>query len=134
MMNKPILTIAIPTYNRPESLAKLFDLFLKRVCSHFPDDVEILVCDNSDHEASKVNEVLFVKSRIKHMINESNLGFSGNVIKCIKEANGTYLWIISDDDYVDYNAFKQFMKKLSELYDDHVDCIMLPFINHDPFG
>jgi len=133
-MNDPILTISVPTYNRPENLAVLYESFLRKVLSNYPNQVEILVCDNSDMVMAEKNHSLLENSGIVYIKNQTNIGFSGNVIKCVKEAHGKYLWIISDDDYIDYEAFEKFMEKMPDFIAEEVGCIMLPFLNSDAFG
>ena len=46
-MEKRLLSICIPTYNRNYELKRLYDNFLSVVIDKFRDDVEIIVCDNS---------------------------------------------------------------------------------------
>lgn len=134
MMSAPLLTIAIPTFNRHKSLKLLFESFLLEVSSKYSDQVEIIICDNSGKIEAENNCELFVNTDILYKKNERNIGYSGNIIRCINEAHGYFLWIISDDDHVDLNEFNNIMNVIPSLIDQGTGCIMLPYINSDPLG
>jgi hypothetical protein len=92
---KPILTILIPTRNRPLQLNATL-LNLTRSLANL-SAVEILVCDNSD---SGLNEIYSdPRIRVVRPIEvldtaEENLFFG------IPHAEGTYIWPLGDDDVV----------------------------------
>ncbi|MHB8893785.1 MAG: glycosyltransferase [Candidatus Geothermincolia bacterium] len=134
MTSKYLLTIAIPTYNRPKSLASLYKMFLSRVANDYAGQIEVFVSDNSEGSAADQNMGLFATTNILYSRNGKNLGFAGNVIRCLKNAKGRYLWIISDDDLVDYPAFQRFVTWLACSSEQHASCIMLPFVCSDFFG
>jgi hypothetical protein len=131
---KPILTIAIPTYNRSSQLEELYSDFLSKIVFDYKDYVEIIVLDNSDAEIAKYNKMIFPNKSVRYLKNEINVGFSGNIINCVKEANGKFLWLISDDDYVDYDSFCKFIEYLNGLRNLSIKCVMLPFINKNFLG
>jgi glycosyltransferase involved in cell wall biosynthesis len=96
---KPLLTIAIPTYNR----AGYLDLNLRQIGSQIEphkDAVEIIVSDNcsSDNTAEVVAQHQGDDLPISYIRNEQNLGADSNFIQCFNQANGTYLLILGDDD------------------------------------
>jgi hypothetical protein len=122
-----ILTVAIPTYNRHEQLKSLHQSFLARVDDVLRDDVEIIVLDNSDEDVALHNANIFTDTSVNYFWNEINIGFSGNVLNCVKRATGHYLWIISDDDDVHFDSFSKFVDYLLNLRDDEIKFIMLPF-------
>lgn len=127
----PLLSIAIPTFNRSERIKILHANFLSKVGANFESVVEIIVCDNSDYEQSENNRELLTNSNVSYKKNKINLGFSGNVIRCLQEARGEFVWIISDDDKVDYNAFCQFIEWLKDTDLNCFNAIMLPFYNYN---
>lgn len=98
----PLLTIAIPTYNRAEILKqKLSFLF-----SIIDEDCLILISDN----ASEDNTIDIVKpfieqfSNIVYHKNTTNLGYDANVLKCVELSTTDYVWVLSDDDDMEQNT------------------------------
>ena len=116
MISKPILTIAIPTYNRAAlldgNLCQLNrELLLLEDCY-----VEILVSDNrsEDHtqEILKKHEASGLKMRV--IKNHSNIGSDKNIAQCFNEAIGDYVLILGDDDLIVDGALKLLILKLKE--------------------
>ena len=52
---KKLLSICIPTYNRPNKLKRLYDFFLRRALNEYSNQIEIVVCDNSDNKNAQLN-------------------------------------------------------------------------------
>lgn len=98
MPSSPLLTIAIPTYNRCTYLSELLESLLSQLSKE--GRVELIVSDNaSTDQTSKV--VQHYRDRgfeIQYLRNSANLGPDGNFIQCIKRASGRYVWIFGDDD------------------------------------
>ena len=92
------LTIAIPTFNRHHLLVDC----IKSVGDR-PENVEILVVDNSDNEFSEEALLKWLNAepsnfQFRYYRNKSNLGMFGNWNKCIELARGKRLTILNDDD------------------------------------
>lgn len=121
-----LLSICIPTYNRPKMLKRLYDSFLHNALMKYGSQIEIIVCDNSDEKEAKLNQTI-VGNRVGYYKNGTNLGFGGNVIQCTRKANGTFIWIISDDDWIDWCGFEQIMTYLPKAEKNNIDCLMLPY-------
>jgi abequosyltransferase len=100
LSEQPLLTIAIPTYNRAEylrgSLCTLFDQVIAE------PRVELIISDNAstDETPAVIEEVEKRGLRLRHLRNEINLGVDGNFLQCFKHAKGKYLWLLGDDDIV----------------------------------
>ena len=95
----PLLTIAIPTYNR----AIFLDTCLSALCSQSadcPGEVEILVSDNSspDNTAQIVEKHVAAGAAIRYVRNERNIGPDDNFIQCYEMAAGKYVLLLGDDD------------------------------------
>jgi glycosyltransferase involved in cell wall biosynthesis len=100
----PLLTIAIPTYNRSGTLSALLEMLLPQVAAHA--DVELLVANNAspDDTLSVLKEFeqrfaaaganLHVQS---HAI---NIGSDANFVWLYHHARGRYFWLCSDDDLI----------------------------------
>lgn len=94
---EPVLTIAIPSYNRAGFLRAL----LERLMSSTRDlpQVEVLVSDNASSDATpQVCRDIAMTSRLVCFRNESNIGFDRNYLACIARARGEYVWVLGDDD------------------------------------
>ncbi len=98
-MINPLLTIAIPTYNRSDfldtCLAQLHSQVLK-----YKDSIELIVCDNasSDNTCNVVAKYISKGTQIRYIVNECNIGADLNIAKCFKIAGGKYVLIFGDDD------------------------------------
>lgn len=98
MVNKqPILSICIPTYNRPDALKQcLYSIF----CNSFYDEdlVEVVVSDN-DTPNDLVDNVIKKYKGKKNFIynkNKTNIGGEANFIKVLKLAHGKLLKLNND--------------------------------------
>jgi abequosyltransferase len=98
---RPLLTIAIPTYNRAVFLQELFELLLPQL-EDVPD-IELIVCNNAstDNTVEVVDAYLpAFDQRFRRIVNESNIGSDANFVKCFREARGKYFWLFGDDDII----------------------------------
>lgn len=121
------LSICIPTYNRNTELVALVENFLIRALDGYEDIIEVIVSDNSDDPIATLNRAS-LDSRIKYSKNITNMGFSGNIRRCISLAEGQYLWIISDDDMIIWDGFVELMLQLDSCNGEGVDVIFAPVI------
>lgn len=102
MAKTPMLTIAIPTYNRSKTLEKI----IQQLKDQPNQDFIFLISD--DQSSDDTREM--VKRYQKQMINlfyhrnEVNLGYSGNVCKLYEIATTRYIWFVCDDDMILPNA------------------------------
>ena len=114
-MNKPLLSILIPTYNRSDSLNKIIDKISKSFFIEYNNIVEFIISDNSDliiREKNKkkielVNKYLYRSSCrrvISYIENYENIGYGKNLIKLFNESTARYFWYISDGDEINESA------------------------------
>lgn len=93
-MNTPILTIGIPTYNRPNSITKTVRALLPQL----NEKVVLEVRDNcSDIPVAE----LFTDEEKKCFTiirNKANIGGDANIAGCIYHANTKWVWDLGDDD------------------------------------
>ncbi|ADO82602.1 glycosyltransferase family 2 protein [Ilyobacter polytropus] len=110
--SKPHLTIAIPTYKRPEMLKEAIDSALNQ--KDF-DDYEIIVVDNDSECISKISKTEeLIKSynnpKILYYKNDENLGIYGNWNRCIELARGKWYTMLHDDDLLLEDFLKEVFK------------------------
>ena len=99
-----ILTISIPTYNRAQELEALLEEILLQVREVPAGTIDVLVSDNASTDGTRemVGSMAakFAKCSVvlKYICNETNIGFSRNVINAVGNADGEYVLIMGDDD------------------------------------
>ncbi len=95
---RPLVTIAIPTYNR----ASLFlrDAIEAALRQTYPA-LEVVISDNcsSDDTPALVRE--FHDPRIRYFRQERNIGANNNFNFCLQQARGDYFLLFLDDDQID---------------------------------
>lgn len=92
------LTVAIPTYNRPEALR----MCVSRLVTQLDDDSVILVVDNasatpaSDALTSIIASV--PESKVRFVRNPLNIGGNANIMRCFELCDTEWIWLLGDDD------------------------------------
>lgn len=99
-MKTPLLTIAIPTYNREKSLCTLLESITMQLSKITEDDLEVLIFDNCSTDRTKMIAERFSlkNSIIKYKKNQVNIGPDNNFVKAFHSAKGQYLWLLGDDE------------------------------------
>jgi glycosyltransferase involved in cell wall biosynthesis len=94
-----LLTIAIPTYNRPVQLRYTLEVVLPQILGD--NRVRLLVLDNhSEVPAAQILNELGVElnekvSVIRHAL---NIGGNANIMRCFELCETEWVWVLSDDD------------------------------------
>lgn len=94
------LTIAIPTFDRPDYLVRTLGTLLPQL----PDGVRLLILDN--HSAKPASELVaseFGESalgRVEIIRHRVNIGGNANICRCFELCASEWLWILGDDDGV----------------------------------
>jgi glycosyltransferase involved in cell wall biosynthesis len=92
----PLITIAIPTFNRAELLKGC----IQSALSQTYENIEILVSDNaSTDDTAKVLRD-FNDKRLRAVRQETNVGLLPNWNACLAAAGGEYVVFVSDDDRI----------------------------------
>lgn len=109
---RPMLTIAIPTYNRAIYLSKC----LENIYSQIGDDdrFEVLVCNNDspDNTAEIVAEYMKKYTNIVYYKNDTNIGVSRNFQKVLELSTGEYINLHGDDDYFNQNIYRSILQMI----------------------
>ncbi len=113
-----ILTIAIPTYNRPDKIKNT----VVRLLPQLTPDVQILILDNcspvvvKDYLANKMGKDVLDKVKIvRHRV---NVGGDVNFQRCFELSETPFTWMLGDDDEIEENAVELILGEL-ERYKDH---------------
>lgn len=97
-MNQPLLSIAIPTRNRYETLIPVVKSLLLYIQS---DNYEIVIQDNSDDTKILEEWLLTVTDKkVKYFYTSRRVSQSDNSSYAIDNCTGTYVIFIGDDDLV----------------------------------
>jgi glycosyltransferase involved in cell wall biosynthesis len=102
-----LISICIPTFNRPESLINCLNSLVLQTKKNF----EVCISDN----CSKKNIYNLVrpykkKLNIKINKNKKNLGFALNLLKVSSMAKGEFIWFVGDDDLLIKNAIERLQR------------------------
>lgn len=100
MENRPLLTIAIPTYNRYAELKQCLDSIAQQYESSISDKIEIVISDNgsTDQTEKIVDYPAFRKLGVRYFRSDRNRGPDQNFFVCWTQARGKYVQLLSDDD------------------------------------
>jgi len=106
LIKQPLLTIAIPTYNRAIYLNLCLERITEEITSLSEDNrclVNVYVSDN----ASSDNTVQITSKyqslnlyRFKVVRNAENIGADNNIAQCYNSAISPYVWVLGDDDII----------------------------------
>lgn len=110
------IEIVIPTYNRANYLNDTLNYLLN---SPFKD-CKITIRDNaSPDDTPKICEKyskLF--KNINIIRNKKNIGGNANVLRCYEQATYPYVWVLADNDYLNFDRCDDFIEAVeSEKYD-----------------
>lgn len=113
-MSRPLLSIAVPTYNR----ANLLDLCLTRIIEQLPinGEVEVLISNNAstDETQQVVKKHQLAYPQLRYSENEKNGGPDFNIAKAFELATGKYVWVFSDDDLLLPKALEKLLPLLKQ--------------------
>ena len=113
---KSLLTIAIPTYNRSRQL----EINIINIIDSLSCNIKLFISDNAsdDDTARMVEQYMAMSENISYQRNSTNIGYDGNIIKCIDGCSSEYIWLLSDDDYITLATIKRIYNILEEYQPD----------------
>jgi glycosyltransferase involved in cell wall biosynthesis len=96
--DSPLVSIGIPTYNRPLGLRRI----LEDITHQTYTNLEIIISDNcsTDSETAHIaHEFMAQDARIRYVRQASNIGIFNNYQFLLQQAQGEYFAWVSDDDF-----------------------------------
>jgi abequosyltransferase len=98
--SRPLLTIAIPTYNRARYLKELLSVLFDQLVAE--PRVELIISDNASPDETPVIIQEFQKLGLplRNIRNQINIGADANFQQCFEQARGKYFWLFGDDDII----------------------------------
>ena len=94
-MDKKLVSIILPTYNRSQYICRAIESVLNQTY----DNLELIIIDDGSKDNTLEIISKYQNPKIKVIRNKENLGFVKSLNKAIKLAQGKYIARIDDDDY-----------------------------------
>lgn len=113
-MTQPLLSICIPSYNRPAELARLLASIDCR-----PGEIEVVVCEDCSPRGAEIRSAVEDFARrspylMRYFENTANLGYDGNLRRLVELASGRFVMFMGDDDLFVPAALDRFLAFLGE--------------------
>lgn len=119
-MEFPLVSVGLPTYNRPVGLKKCLEYLLQQTYTN----IEIIISDNCSTDP-EVQQIILQHaardSRIKHFRQQENIGLENNFNFLYAQSSAPYFMWMSDDDYFEANYIEECIRFL-ENSRDHILC------------
>jgi len=109
-MNTPLVSICVPTYNRPEYLRRAVESCLAQTYPHF----EVIITDNSTNEDSARMAAKWSDARVRYFSNQGNIGPFRSTNRAISLAQGQYIKLLMDDDLLKARCLELMVKAMEE--------------------
>jgi abequosyltransferase len=115
--SRPLLTVAVPTYNRCAELARLLQLLLPQI-AEFPGEVQLIVSDNASLDGTSAvldaAEESYAAAGVpfKAIRHKTNGGMDANFLTCWQHAHGYFYWMCGDDDLIVPGALAEVLSHL----------------------
>jgi glycosyltransferase involved in cell wall biosynthesis len=109
-VNPPLISICIPTYNRPEYLRRAVASCWAQTYPHF----EIIITDNSTNRESADMAANWTDPRVRYYSNNGNIGPTDSLLRAFSLATGNYIKTLMDDDLIKPRFLELTVKALEE--------------------
>lgn len=120
-MEMPLVSILIPTYNRPTYFKQAL---LSAALQTYPN-IEIVICDDSTNDDTKQIALQYIEKfpcKIKYYQNQTNIGLRSNFQLAFQRATGEYINYLMDDDLFHHHKIERMMKYFLS---NHINSIKL---------
>lgn len=125
-----LVSIGIPTYNRPEDLEKC----VKNLLNQTYTNIEIIISDNNSTKSKNkllYKSNLFKNPKIKLIQNNKNIGILKNTKQVLDYAQGEYFCWVSDDDWRSNIFIEEMVEDIEKLGSGYICfCKYLENINN----
>jgi glycosyltransferase involved in cell wall biosynthesis len=107
----PLVTIGIPTLNRPEMLAKAVRSALEQDYKN----IEVVVCDNASAPPARAALEPFLQdARLRYVYYDEHVGMVANWNRCFEMAKGDLWLCLSDDDWIEPSAVQKMVVRFKD--------------------
>ncbi len=118
-MDKPLLSVVIPTLNRVDLLKISVQALLEQLVPH-GGKIEFLILNNAsdDGTAAWLGELHTHYPFVRYKNFTERVEIADSIARCANEATGDYLWVFGDDDVAMPFAIDTIIRQL-EAHRDH---------------
>ncbi len=109
-MNTALVSICVPTYNRPEYLRRAVESCLAQTYPH----LEVIITDNSTNEESARMAGKWSDARVRYFSNEGNRGPFFSTNRGVSLSQGKYIKFLMDDDLLKPRCLEWMVKAMEE--------------------
>ncbi|HJT79884.1 MAG TPA: glycosyltransferase family 2 protein [Chthoniobacterales bacterium] len=120
-VTQPLVTVVIPTMNRPAYLKQA----LSSVLAQSYQNIEVLVRDNGDNRDTVKVLDGFNDGRVHYLRHPQNIGMTANIVGGFRQARGKYVANLHDDDFWS----PDFLTKMVSALEAHPEAV-LAFSDH----
>lgn len=129
-MEKPLLSICIPTFNRAEFLRECLESITKQFSNQeVKNKVNVFILDNQSvdntYEVSKAFADLY--SNVEYIRDSEPRKIVPGIVEAASYADGKYVWVFSDDDLQSNNTLKFVLKSIETDQSDLIICNLNSF-------
>jgi FkbM family methyltransferase len=113
---QPLVSVGIPTYNRPDLLKKS----LQSLANQNYSNIEIIIGDNSDPDVAQIVEEICLGFKgnfisLKYFSHIENIGANKNFFFVLDQSSGTYfMWMADDYQILDENYLSELVDKIGK--------------------
>jgi hypothetical protein len=109
-VTQPLVSIYIPTYNRPDYLRRTVESCLKQTYPHF----EIIITDNSTNRDSEIMLAGLADPRLRYFSNNGNIGPHASAVRAMELCAGKFMKPLMDDDLIKPRCLELMVKALED--------------------
>lgn len=111
--DKPLVSVIIPTYNRPKLVKRAVRSALKQSYKH----IEVIVVDDCSKTPAKQSLKKINDDKLKVIVNKKNLGGAATRNEGLKQAKGVFIQFLDDDDTIREKKIEYQIRKYQEVSD-----------------
>ena len=127
--SKPLLSIAIPVFNKINYLPKVINSINEQTNDENRDLFEVVISVNGSTDGTlEYVTSLEVKFQLTVVSNRENVSADQNFTKAILNSKGVYVWLLGGQDYLAPRAIEEIVKNIN-LWKPSI--ILLNFFIHD---
>lgn len=106
--------VAVITFNRKPFLDKTLAKLLAEESPVKTCSINVYNNNSTDGTSELLNEYAKKYPNLTHIKNRRNVGLSGNICKAMENASKKYIWIVCDNDEIDWTHWPSVQKGLEE--------------------
>lgn len=122
-MSKPTFSVLLPAYKAAGIIGETIDSILSQTYKNF----ELIIVDDRspDNTLDVLKKYAAKDKRIKLSLNKKNLGYAGNLQRCLEKASGEFVYLMGNDDILSPIALERTYKAFQ--LDPDVGVVTRPF-------